>query len=228
MATIDDRLIALDLTTGQPCPGFGSSGSVDLRTGLGPMPPAYHYVTSPPAIVRNVAVVGAFVFDNQSTDEPSGVIRGYDVTSGKLVWAWDVLHPNAVPPLKPGEVYARDTPNSWTVASGDEKMGLVFLATGGAPPDFYGGTRAPDQDHYGSSIVALDATTGNLRWAFQTTHHDVWDYDVGSQPVLIDFNTGQGPVPAILAPTKRGEIFILDRRTGKPLTSVTERKVPTD
>jgi quinoprotein glucose dehydrogenase/quinate dehydrogenase (quinone) len=228
MATIDDRLIALDLTTGQPCPGFGNGGSVDLHDGLGPMPPAYHYVTSPPAIVRNVAVVGAFVFDNQSTDEPSGVIRGYDVTSGKLVWAWDVLHPNAVPPLKPGEVYARDTPNSWTVASGDEKMGLVFLATGGAPPDFYGGTRAPDQDHYGSSIVALDATTGNLRWAFQTTHHDVWDYDVGSQPVLIDFNTGQGPVPAILAPTKRGEIFILDRRTGKPLTSVTERKVPTD
>jgi quinoprotein glucose dehydrogenase/quinate dehydrogenase (quinone) len=229
MGTLDDRLIALDLTTGRPCPGFGKNGTVDLHEGLGPMPPAYHFITSPPAIVRGVAVVGGFVYDNQSTDEPSGVIRGYDVTTGKLVWAWDVLHPDPVPlPLKPGEVYARDTPNSWTVASGDEKLGLVFLATGGAPPDFYGGKRAPGQDRYGSSIVALDAATGKLRWAFQTTHHDVWDYDVGSQPVLIDFDTPHGRVPAVLAPTKRGEIFILDRLTGKPLTAVTERRVPTN
>ncbi len=227
MGTIDDRLIAMDLTTGRPCPGFGNGGTVDLKEGLGPFPPAYHYVTSPPAIVRNVAVIGAFVYDNQSTDEPSGVIRAYDVTSGKLVWAWDVVHPDPVPPLKPGEVYARDTPNSWTVNSADEKLGLVYIATGGAPPDFYGGDRAKDQDKYGSSIVALDAATGKLRWAFQTTHHDVWDYDVGSQPVLIDFDTPQGRVPAVLAPTKRGEIFVLDRRTGKPLTQVVERKVPT-
>jgi quinoprotein glucose dehydrogenase/quinate dehydrogenase (quinone) len=229
MGTIDDRLIALDLATGKPCPDFGEGGTVDLKQGLGPFPPAYHFITSPPAIVRNVAVVGGFVYDNQSTDEPSGVIRGYDITSGKLLWAWDVLHPDPVPlPLKPGEVYAHDTPNSWTVASGDEKLGIVFLATGGPPPDFYGGDRAPDLDKYGSSIVALDAATGKLRWAFQTTHHDVWDYDVGSQPALIDFDTPQGRRPAVLAPTKRGEIFILDRLTGKPLTKVVERKVPTN
>jgi len=228
MGTNDDRLIALDLATGRPCPGFGKDGTVDMKEGLGPFPPAYHYVTSPPVIVHGVAVVGGFVFDNQSTDEPSGVIRAYDVTSGKLVWAWDGVHETAVPPLKPGEVFARGTPNSWTVNSADEKLGLVYIATGGAPPDFYGAMRKPGWDKYGSSIVALDAATGNLRWAFQTTHNDVWDYDVGSQPVLVEFNTPQGPVPGLLAPTKRGEIFVLDRRTGKPLTQVVERKVPTN
>ena len=93
------------------------------------------------------------------------MIRAYDVTSGKLAWAWDVVHPEAVAPLKPGEGFARGTPNSWTVNSADEKLGLVYIATGGAPPDFYGATRKPGWDQYGSSIVALDAATGNLRWA---------------------------------------------------------------
>jgi quinoprotein glucose dehydrogenase/quinate dehydrogenase (quinone) len=226
MGTIDDQLLAFDLKTGVPCPGFGKNGSVDLTVGLGNNPPGVHFVTSPPAIVRGVAVVGAFVFDNQSTDIAPGVIRGYDVTTGQLKWAWDGLHPNASPPLKPGESYPRSGPNMWTVASADEALGLVYVPTGNPSPDFWGGKRTPEMERYGSSIIALDAATGNVRWNFQTVHHDIWDYDIGSQPVLTDLSIGGVKVPALLAPTKRGEIFVLDRRTGKPLVRTVERPAP--
>jgi len=226
MGTIDDQLLAFDVKTGAPCPDFGKNGSVDLSVGLGQNPPGYHFVTSPPAIVRGLAVIGAFVFDNQSTDVAPGVIRAYDVTTGELKWAWDGIHPTASPPLKPGEHYPRSGPNMWTVASADEALGLVYIPTGNPSPDYWAGNRTKEIERYGSSIVALDAATGNVRWSFQTVHHDTWDYDIGSQPVLTDLRIGGGVVPAILVPTKRGEIFVLDRRTGKPLVKTVERPVP--
>jgi quinoprotein glucose dehydrogenase/quinate dehydrogenase (quinone) len=226
MGTLDNQLIALDVRTGKLCPGFGRNGAVSLKAGLGRDPAGFAFVSSPPAIVRGVAVVGSFIFDNQTTDSVPGVIRAYDVVTGELRWAWSVMSPTASPPLKPGEGYPRGGPNMWTAPSADEAMGLVFLPTGNPSPDYWGGMRKPEQDRYGSSIVAVDAATGNVRWAFKTTYHDVWDYDVGSQPVLADLPTPAGPVPAVLAPTKRGEIFVLDRRTGKPLTTVENRPVP--
>jgi quinoprotein glucose dehydrogenase/quinate dehydrogenase (quinone) len=226
MGTVDDRLVAIDRATGTPCVGFGKNGMVDLTEGLGLTPPGYHYVTSPPTIVAGVAIVGSFVLDNQSNDEAPGVVRAYDVRTGELRWAWDVISPAGRATLAPGDTYPRNTPNAWTVFSADPDLGLVYVPTGNTPPDFYGALRRPEQNRYSSSIVALDVGTGDVRWSFQTVHVDVWDFDIGSQPVLTDFKTDLGTVPALIAPTKRGEIFVLDRRNGSPLAEVVERRVP--
>jgi quinoprotein glucose dehydrogenase len=226
MGTVDNRLLALDAKTGESCADFGTNGAVDLMQGLGESLPGYSYVTSPPTVVNHVIVVGQWIFDNQSTDEPPGVVRGYDAITGRLLWAWDALSPLAHPPLQPGESYPRDTPNLWSIGSGDEQLGLVFLPMGNPPPDFFGGQRSKEQDRYNASVVALDVNTGNVSWSYQTVHHDIWDYDIGAQPVLIDFDTPAGRQPALALATKRGEIFILDRRNGQPLTAVEERPVP--
>ena len=225
-STMDNRLLAIDAASGAACADFGNGGTVDLKAGIGASLPGYHYVTSLPVVVRGVAVVGSFVFDNQSSDEPSGVVRGYDADTGDLLWAWDLLHPTAHPALGPGESYPRSTPNVWSVASSDEDLGLVFLPTGNTTPDFFGGHRTPEQDRYSSSIVALDVATGNVRWSFKTVNHDIWDYDIPAPPVLADWESPGGGRPALIAPTKRGEIFVLDRRTGAPITEVEDKPVP--
>lgn len=225
--TVDARLIALDAVTGKPCEGFGRNGAVALRDGMGVDPQGYYIVTSPPTIVQGVAVVGGFVLDGMETNEPSGVIRGYDATNGKLLWSWDsgAKDENRIP--GPGEHYTRGSPNSWTLSSGDEQLGLVYVPMGNATPDFVAMHRTPEDARYSSSVVALDAKTGKLRWKFQTVHNDIWDYDIGSQPVLFDMPMpGGGTVPALAQPTKQGDIYILDRRTGKPLTAVIEKPVP--
>jgi len=227
-ATIDARLIALDALTGVPCEGFGDHGKVDLTAGLGDVWKGYYYVTSAPAIVRGKAVLGGWVTDSQYVGEPSGVIRAFDAVTGKLAWAWDMGRPDRHDAPAPGEQYTRGTPNSWAPISADEKLGLVYLPTGNATPDYYGMHRTPIDERYASAVVALDAETGAERWVFQTTHHDIWDYDVASQPTQFDLQTPNGPVPALAQATKRGEVFLLDRRTGKPLADVVERKVAMD
>jgi membrane-bound PQQ-dependent dehydrogenase (glucose/quinate/shikimate family) len=223
-STRDARLIAVDAATGLPCPDFGGGGTVDLRENMGEDQYGYQYSTSPPIVVGRVAIVGTGIYDGQSTDEPSGV--GGGARTGALAWAWDIGRPgvNTAPP--PGQTYVRGTPNVWSLTSADPELGLVYLPTGNAPPDYFGAHRTPEMEKFTSSVVALDATDGSVRWHFQTTHHDVWDYDVASQPVLIDFPTPSGPIPALLQPTKHGELFVLDRRTGRPLTRVEERPVP--
>jgi len=227
MGTVDDRLLALDSKTGTPCTDFGVDGEVDLTTGLGTVMPGHHYVSSPPAIIGDIAVVGSFIMDNQSTQQPPGVVRAYDVHTGDLVWAWDVLQESAHKPLKEGESFPLNTANVWSVISADEALGLVYLPTGNVPPDFFGGFRSAEQDRYPGSIVALDVATGNVRWSFQTVHHDIWDYDIGAQPVLLDFPLDDGTsAPALITATKWGDVFVLDRRTGEPLTEVIEKPVP--
>ncbi|MEZ5735437.1 MAG: membrane-bound PQQ-dependent dehydrogenase, glucose/quinate/shikimate family [Novosphingobium sp.] len=224
--TLDARLIALDALTGRPCPGFGEDGTVQLRDGLGIVKDGYYIVTSPPTIANGIAVVGGFVLDGQETEEPSGVIRGYDALTGKLAWSWDsgAREENWLP--GEGEHYSRGSPNSWTVMSADPQLGLVYLPMGNATPDYVGMHRSAEDDRYSSSVVALDVRTGKRRWNFQTVHHDLWDYDLGSQPVLFDMPMPDGKtVPALAQPTKQGDIYILDRRTGKPLTAVVERPV---
>lgn len=225
-ATFDARLVALDARTGQPCASFGRNGLVDLKPGLGEVLPGYYYVSSTPTIVRGKIVIGGWVADNQSTNEPSGVIRGYDAVTGKFSWAWDMGRPGVTTEPKSGEQYSRSTPNSWAPMSGDEQLGLVYVPTGNATPDHWGGTRSTASERFASSLVALDAATGELRWSFQTTHHDLWDYDVPAQPTLFNLTVAGQTVPAVAQATKRGEIFVLDRRTGKPLLPIVERPAP--
>jgi quinoprotein glucose dehydrogenase len=225
--TLDGRLIAVDAADGKPCADFGRDGEVNLLEGIGKTVPAWYAVTAAPTIVRNVVVVGAQVQDGQSEDAPSGVIRGYDAVSGKLLWAWDMGRPDATGAPGPGETYTRGTPNMWTAAAGDDALGYVYLPLGNSSVDYYGGNRKPYENDYNSSVVAVDVTTGKPVWHFQTVHYDVWDYDLGSQPSLIDFPTAQGSVPALVLASKQGQIYVLDRKTGKPLTPVEERPVTT-
>lgn len=221
-ATIDSRLLAVDAATGQRCRSFGTDGAVNLLAGLSQAPKGYYHLTSPPTIIAGKLVLGGWVTDGQMRGEPSGVIRAYDAVTGKLAWAWDIGRPDRSGEPGPGETYTPGTPNSWSVMSADPALGLVYVPMGNATPDYYGGQRTPEMDRYSSAVVALDANTGRPRWHFQTTHHDLWDYDVGSQPVLFDLADGR---PALLQPTKRGELFLLDRRTGKPISEVIEQKV---
>ena len=225
-ATRDARLIALDAANGAPCADFGTAGTVDLRANMGKHLYNYQYSSSPPLVVGDVVVLGTAIYDGQSTDEPSGVVRAFHAKDGTLAWAWDLGRPgiNTAPP--PGQTYTRGTPNVWGLTSADPELGLVFLPTGNAPPDYFGGHRTPEMDKFNSSVVAINAADGSVRWHYQTAHHDIWDYDIASQPVLADFPTPAGLVPAVIQPTKRGELFVLDRRTGKLLTKVDERKVP--
>ena len=227
-ATVDARLFALDAATGKTCPGFGAGGAVDLRQGMGNVKPGYYYVTSPPIVVDGKAVLGGFVDDNAELDMPSGVIRAFDVHTGALAWAWDMGAPDRIGPPPPGQTYTRSTPNNWTTFSADPALGLVFVPLGNPSPDFWGGLRRPIDETYGSSLVALDIRTGRERWHFQTVHHDIWDYDLPSAPSLVDLPVAGHIVPALVQSSKQGELFVLDRRTGKPISPVEERPFPHD
>ena len=226
-ATIDARMFAVDAATGQRCADFGKNGEISLLTGMGEVKPGYYLVTSAPTIVRGKVVVGGWVADGQYWGEPSGVIRGFDAVTGLFAWAFDVgrLDRQSEPP--PGETYTRGTPNSWGVMSADEDLGLIYAPMGNATPDYYGAQRRPFDDAWSSGVAAIDAETGKPRWFFQHTHHDIWDYDVPSQPTLIDLPIDGVMHKAMLSAGKRGEIFVLDRVTGKPLFPVEERMVPT-
>lgn len=225
-STINAKLLALDAATGAPCLGFGKAGVVDLSVGIGPIKPAFYFQTSTPTVMGDRIIIGGWVADNQEIAEPAGVVRAFNVVTGELVWAWDLGNP-AIDKLPPeGETYTRGTPNVWSTPAFDPDLGLVYLPTGNATPDYWGSHRSGQSELYSSSVVALDATTGKERWKFQTVHHDLWDYDVPSQPMLIDFPVAGGTAPALVQFTKRGQVFVLDRRTGKPLSRVVEVRVP--
>ena len=216
LGTLDARLLALDAATGKVCAGFGSNGSVDLREGVHSPNIGFYGMTSPPTIVGNVVVAGSTVGDNQQVDVESGAVRGYDAITGKLLWTWEPL------PWAQQQKIRTGAGNAWSVISADPALGLVYLPTGSAAPDLYGGMR-PGDNRDANSIVALDAATGKKVWAFQVVHHDIWDYDIPSEPILF---TWRGTIPAIAVTTKMGMIFLFDRRTGQPLVPVEERPVP--
>lgn len=228
LPTADARLIALDAATGAPCAGFGDGGAVDLWQGM-PDPKGHagmYYSTSPPVVTANLVIIAGEVTDNYSTDEPSGVIRAYDVVTGRLVWNFDPGRPDDTAPIGPGETYTRNSPNSWIVSAADEALGLVYVPLGNPTPDQFGGHRTAEMERFSSSIVALEIATGRLRWVYQTVHHDLWDMDVPAQPSLVDIDTAGGRVPALVQPTKRGDLYVLDRRTGAPIVPAPEKPVP--
>ncbi len=219
LGTLDARLIALDAATGKACTGFGNAGTVDLRHGVPTQttePYREYGVTSPPTVVGDVLVVGSAVADGQEVDVEPGVVRGYDATTGRLLWTWDPL------PWARTQAVRTGGGNTWGVISADPERGLIYLPTGSPSPDFYGGLRSGD-DRDADSVVALDARTGKKVWAFQVVHHDLWDYDVAAQPLLFEY---QNRVPAVAITTKMGMVFVLNRVTGAPIYPVTERPVP--
>jgi len=227
MGTTDARLIAVDADTGRRCTSFGESGEIDLKKDMGEVKELFYFVTSAPAIVRGNAVLGGWVMDNIEIKEPSGVIRAFDAITGEFAWAWDMGRPDDHSEPTDGEIYTRGTPNVWSLFSVDEERGMVFAPTGNETPDFYGALRHEASEEFASSVVALNGETGELIWSFQTVHHDIWDYDVPAQPVLIDVPDENGAlVPAVVQVTKQGEVFLLNRLTGEPIAPVEERPVP--
>lgn len=226
--TRDAELIALDADSGELCEGFGDGGRVVLREGVGEHESWQYYPTSPPAIIGDRAVIGALVVDNLREDAPAGVVRAFDVRSGAMLWAWDPVsddykarHRDADGKLR----YHQGTPNVWAPMSVDVQRNLVLVPTGNPSPDLYGGER-DGIDHYGSSVVALDADSGKPKWHFQTVHHDVWDFDVAAQPVLFQMPGVADNQPGVIQGSKTGFVFLLDRDNGKPLYPVVEKPVP--
>lgn len=222
----DGRLIALDLETGKLCEDFGQAGTVDMKAHLGPLNDTEYYNTAHPFTVNDLVLSGHAMRDSFRTLTGGGVVRAWNVRSGELVWAFDPVGPKmkavTAEEAKAGAVFTRGTPNVWSFMSADVENNLVFLPTGNAAPDGYKGPPR-EIDHYGSSVVALNALTGQVVWRFQTVHHDLWDYDVGSQPVLY---MHQDKTPAVAVSTKHGHIYLLNRLTGEPLFPVEQRPVP--
>jgi quinoprotein glucose dehydrogenase len=230
VATFDARLIALDGRTGTPCADFGRDGIVDLHTGVrGADQLAHEYhVSSPPAIIRDLVVVGSSIFDNVHAEAPSGVVRAFDVHTGALRWSWEPLLDEATADSDSAGAKRRfrsGAANAWGLLAVDAARDLVFIPTGSPSPDHFGGLR-PGPNAYANSIVALRGSTGQMVWHFQLVHHDLWDYDAAAQPVLTTVMRNGVAIPAVMQASKTGAVFVLDRDTGVPLFPVVERTVP--
>jgi len=223
----DGRLFAINADNGKLCETFANKGILNLQTNQPVTTPGMYEPTSPPIVTDKVIVIAGAVTDNYSTREPSGVIRGFDVNTGDLLWAFDpgAKDPNAIPADE--HHFTLNSPNSWAPAAYDAKLDLVYLPMGVSTPDIWGGNRTPEQERYASSILALNASTGKLAWSYQTVHHDLWEMDMPSQPTLADITDKNGNVvPVIYAPAKTGNIFVLDRRDGKLVVPAPEKPVP--
>ena len=230
-ATIDARLLSLDAATGLLCDDFGDRGVVDLRVGLRNRPLEFsdYEVTSPPVVVNGVIVVGSATADNQAIDGASGEVRAFDVRTGVKRWTWDPVPQDSTDPgfatWRGPHAHRTGAANAWSVLAADSARDLVFVPTGSASPDYYGGERL-GQNRYANSITALRASTGKVVWSFQTVHHDLWDYDNASPPALVTVEYGGRRRDAVLQATKTGQLFVLDRATGAPIVPVEERPVP--
>jgi quinoprotein glucose dehydrogenase len=226
LPTNDGRMFALDAKSGKPCESFGDHGQIDLKEGSEIKTPGFYEGTSPPVVTDKVLIVGGAVIDNYSDRVPSGVIRGFDIYSGRLIWAFDAgnADPNEMPSAS--HHFTAGSPNSWSISAVDEDLGLAYVPLGSSSPDIWGGGRSGEDERYDSALIALDVMTGKLRWSFQNVHHDLWDMDMPSQPSLVDLRSNEGVTPAIYIPAKTGDIFVLDRRDGRQLVPAPEKPVP--
>lgn len=227
LPTGDARLYAINADTGERCADFAENGELDLKKMQPYAYPGGLQPTSPPVVSGTTLIIGGSVTDNYSVHEPSGAIRGYDVNTGELRWIFDTgaEDPNAIP--DGGEKLVNNSPNAWAPLAYDAKADVVFVPTGVATPDIWGGHRTENMERYASAVLALNGSTGKLLWSYQTTRHDLWDMDVPSQPTLADVKSESGEmVPAVYVPTKAGNLFVLDRRDGRPIVPISEIKVP--
>jgi membrane-bound PQQ-dependent dehydrogenase (glucose/quinate/shikimate family) len=222
-ATLDARLIAIDAANGLPCADFGKNGQVSLTNVTGYRPGWYH-MTSPPAVIDDLVVVGSAIDDNGRVDMPGGVVRAFDAHSGALRWRWDPIPPDAAAST-PAKIWRSGAANAWSVMAVDPDRDLVFVPTGSASPDYYGGLR-PGDNKWANSIVALRAKTGEVVWGFQLVHHDLWDYDSASPPLLATIQHDGKDVPVVIQGNKTGFLYVLNRDTGVPVFPVQERPVP--
>ena len=229
MGTNDARVIAIDATNGRRCTEFGANGEVHIDPEMELLWPGEFQITSPPAIVGDIVIVGSSISDNARVAAPNGSVRAFDVRNGEARWSFDPIprrannNPDAEwkGDVAPIEGHA----NVWAPMSVDEERGLVFLPTTSPSPDFYGGLRPGDNRH-ANSVVALTAATGEVEWSFQTVHHDVWDYDVPAQPGLYSVWKDGALHDVVAQVTKTGFVFVLDRDTGAPFLPIEERAVP--
>ncbi len=228
------RLHALDAATGEPCADFGTGGEVDLTAGIARVrDPDYHRpyygVTSPPVTIGDLVVLGSAIGDNQWVEDPPGVVRAYDARTGKLRWGWDPIPRREGDPAweewSPESRRKNGGANAWSILSVDPERDLVFVPTGSASPDFYGGER-PGDNRWANSVVALRGSTGEFVWGFQVVHHDLWDYDVPAQPTLVTLRRDGEEIPAVAQATKMGLVYLLHRETGESLFPIEERPVP--
>ncbi|GAC87666.1 glucose/methanol dehydrogenase PQQ-dependent [Gluconobacter thailandicus F149-1 = NBRC 100600] len=225
----DGRLVEVDAETGQKCSGFGNDGELDLRQPNQPyVTPGMYEPTSPPVITDKLIIANSAITDNGSIKQASGATQAFDVYTGKRVWVFDASNPdpNQMPdPDHP--VFHPNSPNSWIVSSYDKNLNLVYIPMGVGTPDQWGGYRTKESERYAPGVIALNAETGKLAWYYQTVHHDLWDMDAPSQPSLVDVTQKDGSIlPTIYIPTKTGDIFVLDRRTGKEVVAAPETPVP--
>lgn len=231
VGTIDARLLALDATTGRPCTSFGDKGTVTLRSTLRNKPRGRgdYELTSPPAVVNDILVVGSAIADNSRTDEASGEVRGIDARTGRVVWTWDPIPQDPRDPAyatwRGRNAHRTGAANAWSVLAGDPARDLVFIPTSSPSTDYYGGERL-GEGRYANSVVALNASTGAMVWHFQTVHHDLWDFDNAAPPALVTIRKDGRDIPAVLQATKSGMLYALDRTSGIPVWPVEERAVP--
>ncbi|WP_115718164.1 glucose/quinate/shikimate family membrane-bound PQQ-dependent dehydrogenase [Gallaecimonas mangrovi] len=226
LPTSDAKLIAVDPATGARCSNFADDGILDLTQHMPFKQHGYYYSTSPPLVAKGLVIVGGSVNDNYAVNSPSGVIRAFDVHTGELKWNFDSGNPDETAPIGPGQVYTTSSPNSWSVASADTKLGLAYFPMGNRTPDQIGTYRSPAEEKFSSSVVALDLDTGKVAWVRQFIHHDLWDMDTPAQPVLLDLRTKDGLEPALVVPTKQGDVYVLNRKTGEPIYPITEHPAP--
>ncbi len=227
LAAYDARLFALDARTGRPCPDFGEAGHLDLGLGVARIEGRRddYKQTAPPAVIGDVVVVGSSILDSRNADAPSGVVRAFDARDGSLRWSWEPL-PGVGGRAADGEYVPAGAANTWATITADAERDLVFVPTGSASPDHWGGLR-PGDNLYANSLVALRGSTGERVWHFQMVHHDLWDYDLATPAALVTVKRDGRDVAAVAQATKMGYVFILDRETGEPLFRVEERPVLT-
>jgi quinoprotein glucose dehydrogenase len=216
IGTLDARLIAVDGETGKTCADFGAGGQIDLTKDVNLRDAGQYQVTSAPAIAGDLVITGSSIGDNRAVELERGIVRAFDVRSGKQRWSWDPI------PWASKSSPRTGAGNAWSTLSVDAEHDLVFIPTGSASPDYFGGFRRGD-NKWANSVVALHASSGEFAWGFQVVHHDLWDYDVASQPTLFSWRDG---TPAVAITTKMGRVFVLNRLTGAPLLPVEERPVP--